>query len=107
MCASLVKCFSYLIVIEKASIGEALIWGTLSHGHILPFIGAYLDMGICLVSPFMENGTLRDWRHDKNPSVAQVETSVLILFSRLLCMIIDSLRFAWGECIYALSLYLN
>ena len=39
----------------------------------------------------MENGTLSDWRHDKNPGVAEIETRVLIL-SLLLCMIVDTPR---------------
>ena len=93
MCASLVECFSYLIVFKKLLVQEVSVWRTLSHDYVLPFIGVYYEASghICRVSPFMENGTLSDWRHDKNPSVAEIEIRVLIL-DCLLCMIVDVSR---------------
>ncbi|KXN81451.1 Serine/threonine-protein kinase HT1 [Leucoagaricus sp. SymC.cos] len=44
---------------------EIILWAHMSHENILPFYGVYaLDAStrkICLVSPFMENGSLRDF----------------------------------------------
>jgi hypothetical protein len=66
-----------LMLIQKVFVREALTWRTLSHDYILPFLGIYQDPAgsgaMCLVSPFMENGTLNDWRHDKDPGVPEVE----------------------------------
>ncbi|KAJ7738433.1 hypothetical protein B0H14DRAFT_2407896, partial [Mycena olivaceomarginata] len=37
---------------------EALIWRQLSHPNLLPFFGVYtLESRLCLVSPWMDNGT--------------------------------------------------
>lgn len=77
-------------LLKKLFIREVLAWRTLSHDYVLPFIGIFYqaEQRVCFVSPFMENGTLNDWRHAKNPGVAEIETRVLI-FSRLLCMFVD------------------
>lgn len=44
---------------------EAVIWRQLSHSNVLPFYGIHqLDSDpqrLCLVSPWMENGTLREF----------------------------------------------
>ncbi|KAJ6516318.1 kinase-like domain-containing protein [Mycena sanguinolenta] len=41
---------------------EALIWRQLSHPNLLPFFGLYiLDDRLCLISPWMENGDLKDF----------------------------------------------
>lgn len=44
---------------------EIALWGQLNHPNILPFYGVYhLDNAeekICLVSPWMENGTLTEY----------------------------------------------
>ena len=49
--------------IEKDLIREALPWGSLSHRYILPLLGIYAENSrLFLVSPFMANGTLRQWR---------------------------------------------
>ncbi|KAJ7606523.1 kinase-like domain-containing protein [Roridomyces roridus] len=41
---------------------EALIWRQLCHPNLLPFFGLYyLHERLCLVSPWMENGHLRDF----------------------------------------------
>ncbi|KAF8348488.1 kinase-like domain-containing protein [Amanita rubescens] len=67
--------------IDQVFVREALTWRTLSHDYVLPFLGIYQDSAgsgvICLVSPFMENGTLHDWRHDKNPGVPEIEIRIL------------------------------
>jgi hypothetical protein len=67
-------------VYQKVFIREALTWRTLSHLNLLPFLGIYQNSagpGItCLVSPFMEHGTLSEWRSNKNPGVPEVKTRV-------------------------------
>ncbi|KAF7366200.1 hypothetical protein MVEN_00497100 [Mycena venus] len=41
---------------------EALIWRQLSHQNLLPFFGLYkLDNRLCLVSPWMNNGDLKQF----------------------------------------------
>ncbi|KAJ7673390.1 kinase-like domain-containing protein [Mycena rosella] len=41
---------------------EALIWGQLSYPNLLPFYGLYyLEGRLCLVSPWMENGHVREF----------------------------------------------
>ena len=66
---------------------EALMWGCLSHKFVLDFLGIYQDERMeqfFLVSPYMKNGTLAQWRKYANPSVTEVEKrvrlSVLLLF---------------------------
>ena len=49
--------------IEKDLIREAVPWGSLSHRFILPLLGIYAENSrLFLISPFMANGTLRQWR---------------------------------------------
>ncbi|KAF7354911.1 DH domain-containing protein [Mycena sanguinolenta] len=41
---------------------EALIWRQLSHPNLLPFLGLYmLDDRLCLISPWMDNGDLKNF----------------------------------------------
>ncbi|KAF7354929.1 Protein kinase domain-containing protein [Mycena sanguinolenta] len=41
---------------------EALIWRQLSHPNLLPFFGLYiLDDRLCLISPWMDNGDLKEF----------------------------------------------
>lgn len=72
--------FTRVNVYPKAFVREALIWRTLSHHYVLPFLGIYQDPTgpsiMCLVSPFMEHGTLSGWRSEKNLAVPEVETRV-------------------------------
>ena len=54
--------------IEKNLYTEALTWQSLSHKYILPLLGIYEEgPQLFLVSPFMMNGALRDWRKDHVP----------------------------------------
>ncbi|KAJ7306663.1 kinase-like domain-containing protein [Mycena albidolilacea] len=47
---------------------EALIWRQLSHPNLLPFFGLYyLEGGLCLVSPWMENGHLIQFLKNASP----------------------------------------
>jgi serine/threonine protein kinase len=51
---------------EKRLCREALVWRQLHHPHVLPFLG--LDYTLfpqhrfpCMISPWMENGMLKDY----------------------------------------------
>jgi serine/threonine protein kinase len=54
------------------------MWGSLKHDFVLPFIGIYEeeDGMAFLVSPYMKNGTLAQWRTTTNPSIAQITERV-------------------------------
>ena len=53
------------------------MWGSLSHEFVLPLSGIYQDDELKLfISPYMENGTLAQWRKKVNPSTAEVEQHV-------------------------------
>ncbi|KAF8336181.1 kinase-like domain-containing protein [Amanita rubescens] len=61
---------------------EALMWRSLTHRLVLPFLGIYeLEDGTApqffLVSPYMTNGNLVQWRKKANPSVVEVEERIL------------------------------
>ncbi|KAF8332882.1 kinase-like domain-containing protein, partial [Amanita rubescens] len=61
---------------------EALMWRSLTHELVLPFLGIYEhDDGevpqFFLVSPYMKNGTLALWRKQENPSIAKIEERML------------------------------
>jgi serine/threonine protein kinase len=54
--------------IEKGFYTEALAWRSLSHRFILPLLGIYEEGSqLFLVSPFMTNGALCDWRKEHSP----------------------------------------
>lgn len=45
---------------------EALVWRSLSHRFILPLLGIYAAKSeVYLVSEFMSNGTITEWRKDR------------------------------------------
>ncbi|KIL63435.1 hypothetical protein M378DRAFT_164503 [Amanita muscaria Koide BX008] len=56
---------------------EALIWRSLSHESVLPFLGIYEEEQMFLVSPFMKNGTLSQWRNVHRPATADVRKRLL------------------------------
>ena len=64
------------------------MWRSLTHRSVLPFLGIYeLEHGTApqffLVSPYMTNGDLAQWRKKTNPAVADVEERVSFLPSAL------------------------
>ena len=64
---------------------EALMWRSLNHKYLLPFSGIYEDESasqLSLVSPFMKNGTLAQWRKNSNPSIVEIERLVGFSFGR-------------------------
>jgi serine/threonine protein kinase len=67
---------------------EALMWRSLNHEHVLPFLGIYEDdTASYLVSPYMKNGTLAQWRKKANPSIAEIEDRVWLFFLLLVAML--------------------
>ncbi len=54
------------------------MWGSLEHDFVLPFSGIHKeeDGMAFLVSPYMKNGTLTQWRKNTNPSIAQITERV-------------------------------
>lgn len=58
---------------------EALMWKSLKHKFVLPFLGIYETDSATqffLVSPYMKNGTLSQWRKELKPSVAEIQERV-------------------------------
>ena len=67
------------------------MWGTLKHKFVLPFLGIYefeneTVSRFFLVSPYMKNGTLAQWRKKLggNPSITEIEKRVRVRFPRVL-----------------------
>ncbi|KAF8333298.1 WD40-repeat-containing domain protein [Amanita rubescens] len=61
---------------------EALMWRSLDHNLVLPFLGIHEDecaSQFFLVSPYMKNGTLAQWRKKANPSIVDIEERMLEL----------------------------
>ena len=55
------------------------MWGCLHHEFLLPFLGIYekeVSWEFFLVSPYMTNGTLAQWRKRVVPSQLEVEMRV-------------------------------
>ncbi|KAF8332884.1 kinase-like domain-containing protein [Amanita rubescens] len=70
------------VVALKAFCREALMWRSLRHGSVLPFLGIYehKDGAISqffFVSPYMKNGTLARWRKQENPSMDEITKRIL------------------------------
>jgi serine/threonine protein kinase len=68
-----------LISSPQAFCREALTWRSLDHNLVLPFLGICEDESASqffLVSPYMKNGNLAQWRKKANPSVVHVEERV-------------------------------
>lgn len=56
---------------------EALIWRSLQHRFIIPLLGIYEEKSLLyLVSPFMTNGTLTQWRKNHPPIVPEIHRLV-------------------------------
>jgi len=56
--------------------------GNAQHEFILSFLGIYEKQDeTFLVSPYMENGTLAQWRKNPNPSVVEIWERVWLFAS--------------------------
>jgi serine/threonine protein kinase len=63
---------------------EALLWRQLSHPHILPFLGIDTETfasrnALCLVSPWMQNGTLKQYITSPSYNVDDDQSRLVIL----------------------------
>ena len=66
-------------MLEQDFCREALTWRSLNHKFVLPLLGIYEDQNashLFFVSPYMENGTLAQWRKTANPSPTEIEERV-------------------------------
>ncbi len=75
---------------QQAFCREALMWRSLKHRFVLPFLGIHeiedgTELQFFLVSPYMKNGTLSRWRKQANPSMVEIKERVglLLLLSTL------------------------
>ena len=65
-----------------------MTWRILKHKFVLPFLGIYeIAPRFILVSPYMRNGTLDQWRKQTNPSIADVEKRVWLSSSNCSLML--------------------
>jgi hypothetical protein len=56
---------------------EAVAWRSLSHHLILPLLGIYREESqLFLVSPFMVNGTLTQWRGKRERGATEIHRMV-------------------------------
>ena len=63
--------------LSKEFLREAIAWRSLSHRFILPFLGIYKEKShLSLVSAFMENGTLTQWRRERERSLTEIHRMV-------------------------------
>ncbi|KAF8345291.1 kinase-like domain-containing protein [Amanita rubescens] len=55
------------------------MWGSLKHKFVLPFLGIdeHEDGTAYLIFPYMEKGTLAQWRKQANPSGSEIEERML------------------------------
>ena len=63
------------------------MWRSLNHEFVLPFLGVYEDETTSqsfLVTPYMTNGTLAQWRKKANPPILEVQKRVCLF---LLCLL--------------------
>jgi hypothetical protein len=82
------------------------MWRSLTHRFVLPFLGIYeLEDGtepqFFLVSSYMMNGNLAQWRKKTNPSIAEVEERVSFLPSAL-CRRLPSMEDAGSRSRHAI-----
>ncbi|KAF8321905.1 kinase-like domain-containing protein [Amanita rubescens] len=59
---------------------EALMWRSLNHERVLPFLGIFEDESasrMFLVSPYMKNGTLSQWRKKTGHSTLEIQRLIL------------------------------
>lgn len=65
VCTSILTSTALLKHRYKAFMREIVLWGQLDHPNILPFYGVWnlnnIEDKICLVSPWMDNGTLPEY----------------------------------------------
>ncbi|KAF8710136.1 hypothetical protein AX14_013425 [Amanita brunnescens Koide BX004] len=76
--------------LERDFCREVLAWRSLSHPYILPLLGIFeRESQIFFVSPYMENGTLANWRKSNKPGVKEIRQRIL--------EVADALRYIHSE----------
>ena len=71
---------------------EALVWRSLANSFILPLLGIYQEQSLLyLVSPFMTNGTLAQWRKNQSPGI-EAEIHRLVIAYPLGLRVIELLK---------------
>lgn len=69
----------FVNITKQAFCRKALMWRSLNHKFVLPFLGIYEPASVShlfLVSPYMEKGTLSQWRKKVNRSTDEIEKLV-------------------------------
>ncbi len=70
------------ISIPTGILSRGIDMGNAQHEFILSFLGIYEKQDeTFLVSPYMENGTLAQWRKNPNPSVVEIWERVWLFAS--------------------------
>ena len=67
------------------------MWRSLNHRFVLPFLGIYETESASqffLVSPYMKNGNLAQWRKKANRSTAEIEKLVRVFLLWPLVLIV-------------------
>ena len=63
--------------LQRDVLRQAIAWRSLSHRFILPLLGVYQGKSeLSLVSPFMENGTLTQWRRKQERGAIEIHRMV-------------------------------
>jgi serine/threonine protein kinase len=92
---------SLIIFAPQRICREAYVWITLSHDHILPFLGITMsyDFGSlpALVSPWMENRSLNDYLKREFPQLSDHRKLELVGVLRLLRRFILTSDFRYGR----------
>ena len=60
---------------------DALMWRSLNHEFVLPFLGIYDDE--TALTPYMTNGTLAHWQKAANPPTLEVQKRVCLFLLHL------------------------
>jgi serine/threonine protein kinase len=69
--------------LRKDFLREAIAWRSLSHRFILPLLGIYTEESqLFLVSPFMKDGTLTQWRREQERGVTEIHKLVRTAYVR-------------------------
>ncbi|KAF8671193.1 hypothetical protein AX14_005756, partial [Amanita brunnescens Koide BX004] len=64
--------------LSKDFFQEVLAWRSLSNRFILPLLGIFREKTqLFLVSPYMANGTLSEWRKNQSPVIAEIHRLML------------------------------
>jgi len=89
---------------------EALVWRQLQHPHVLPFLGVDVDTfpgSLCMVSPWLQRGTLSKHLEKIRPLNANVNQIVRFLFFALLDFITQIAVLSYSKLLKASSISIH